>query len=92
VEVVPVEDLVPLPPADTGDGEFDAPHQGPGYGGPRYQGFPPQYQAEGPPQDDAEGTARFDFDMAADDDYAGDQFDRHLQTLVSRLSRSRRSQ
>jgi len=96
LEVVPLEELAPLPPADTGGEELDVPSHGPGYGGPRYQGFPPQYHTEGPPYNDADGTARFDSDVAADDDFAGgsagDQFDRPVHTLVSRLSRSRRSQ
>ncbi len=73
-EVLPVEQLVPLPAAETA------------YRGPRYQGFPPQYQPE---------QERPDSEQVVSDDGAaeleGDQPDRPGPLAVSKLSRSRRS-
>ena len=88
LEVVPTEDLEPLPPAEADGAEFDSPTQALGYYGPRYQGYPPQYQAD--------GEARYDAAAAdSDGDVAGSAADQPIPgvpTLVARLSRSRRSQ
>jgi hypothetical protein len=85
-EVVPLEQLVPLPPAQT-DGPYNASSQGPGYGGPGYEGLPLQEQAEAEqPYSDA-GAGN---DAAAG--FAGGQPDRAASVVLSKLGRSRRSQ
>jgi hypothetical protein len=42
------QELVPLPEPLTSGNDF-MPNQGPGYRGPRYQGYPPQYQSGSDP-------------------------------------------
>ncbi len=89
LEAVPLEELAPLPPNEAGSGAFDTPSPGPGYCGPRYQGFPPHYQPEGAVRSDADATVSDDDDEA---ESAGDQPDRALPLLISKLGRSHRSQ
>lgn len=85
-EVLPVEQLVPLPAADADGGPYDPSSRRPAYRGARYQGFPPQYQPdrERPDSEQAVGDAE-----AAG--AAGDQPDRPAPLAVSKMSRSRRS-
>ncbi|MGO8956236.1 MAG: hypothetical protein ACLQFR_02495 [Streptosporangiaceae bacterium] len=87
-EIVPLEDLVPLPPEETSDAPFEAPSQGPGYCGPRYQGFPPQYQPEGAVLGGADGAIGADESAAP----AGEQPNGLMPQVVARLTRSLRSQ
>ena len=85
-EVLPVEQLAPLPAAEADGGPYDPPSRRPAYRGPRYQGFPPQYQPERERPDSEQAVS--DHGAAG---LAGDQPDRPAPLAVSKLSRSRRS-
>jgi hypothetical protein len=86
-EIVPLEELVPLPAAETDGRAYRAASQRTGNGGPRYQGSPPQYQANGA-QPDSEVVASGD--TAAQS--VGDQPDRAAPLVVSKAGPARRSQ
>ncbi len=86
-EIVPLEELVPLPAAETDGPAYRAASQRPANRGPRYQGSPPQYQANGE-QPDSEPVASDD--TAAQS--AGDEPDRAAGIVVSKVGRARRSQ
>ena len=85
--VVAVEELVPLPAAETDAGPYDRSSPGPAYRGPRYQGIPPQYQSEGDRSSSEEAVSD-----AGGAGLAGDQPDRATPLVASRASRPRRSQ
>jgi hypothetical protein len=86
-EVMPLEELVPLPAAEPDGRAYDAPSQRAGYGRPRYQGSPPQYQANGEQPDVEAGASD---DAAAE--LAADQPDRAARLVVSKMARPRRAQ
>jgi hypothetical protein len=86
-ETVPVEELVPLPAADTDDRPYRGSSSRAGHGGPRYQGSPPQYQANGE-QPDSPAAAIDDTGGQS----VGDQPDQAAPLVASKVGRVRRSQ
>ena len=69
-------------------GPTEVPAQGPGYRGPRYQGFPPRYDAGSGSKRAAEDSGE---DDAADDDAGADPRRRPQVAKLSRTSRRRTS-
>jgi hypothetical protein len=82
------QELTPLPAAQDGGPALELPSQGPGYRGPRYQGFPPQYQ-DGPEDRMQPALAE---EGASDSEPGHEELDRARPLLVSSLGRSRRPQ
>ncbi len=82
------QELAPLPAMPADSAAFEMPSQGPGYRGPRYQGFPPQYQP-GLDSDTEPGSTAASAERDAEP--SGPELDRATPLLVSRLGRSRRS-